>query len=266
VADVTSDLARSNQPPLGFTAPANVVTGCVGTMADGGCHGSLRFPLGTNRQGIGMGVVVVRGMGVSLRVALVVGALVVPLALLVGSVAGYLGGWVDAVVMRYVDVQATVPAFLVYIVLTFALGRSLFLLVVVFGLLSWGGVARVVRSEVMRLRQAAFVDAAEVHGAGHLFLLGRHVLPNLTGTLATAVTQRIPAILLTEAAISFLLLNDTSVPSWGFAISTGFRAQSPFLDLWWISTVPLVFLTLTVVSVTVLGDALRDVLDERTET
>lgn len=264
VTDVTSELARSNQPPLGFTAPGSVVTGCVGTLTDAGCPGTLQSPLGTNRQGIPMSVVIVRGMRVSLQVAVVVGVLVVPVAAVVGTLAGYVGGWVDTLAMRYVDVQQTVPAFLVYIVLTYALGQSLFLLVLVFGLTSWGGVARVVRDEVIQLRETSFVDAAVVHGVGHVRLVVRHVLPNLGGTVATAVTQRIPAILLAEAAISFLLLNDTNVPSWGLAISQGFRAQAPFLDIWWVSTVPVVFLAGTVVAVTVVGDALRDALDAQT--
>lgn len=208
-------------------------------------------------------VVVVRGARVALQVGLVVGAIVVPIATAVGTLGAVIGGRLEDLVFWYVDVQETLPAFLIYIVASFLYGPSLFLLVVVFGVASWGGVARVVRNEVRRLDSTGFVDAATVQGASRLGVLVRHVWPNLTGTLVTAVTQRIPVILLTEAAIAFLGLNDSSVRSWGLAISRGFPSTSPFLDVWWLSGIPVVCLTLTVVAVAVLGDTLRDALDAR---
>ena len=254
-------VARASQPPFGFTTPRYVVTNCLGALTDGGCRGTIHHPFGTNLQGQDMLAVAVRGARPSLQVAVVVGGLVVPFAAAVGTTAAVLGGRVEDALLWYVDVQETLPAFLLYIVASFVLGPSLFLLVLVFGLTSWGGVARIVRSEVNRLQSEGFVEAATVSGATRPEVLVRHVVPNLAGTLVTATTQRIPTILLTEAAIAFLGLGDTGVPSWGLAISRGFGSLTGFLDTWWISTVPVVCLALTVVSITLVGDTLRDVFD-----
>lgn len=256
-----SSLADAYQPPVLFSVSDHVPPQCLGPQGPGTCHGTWQYPFGTDAHGNGVLALVVLGAGVSLRVAFVVGALAVPLALAVGVLAGFLGGWVDSALMRYVDVQGTVPAFLVYVVSIYVFGRSLFVLVVVFGLLSWGGTARIVRSEVLQLRNAGYVLASQVQGAGRLEIMQRHVLPNVFDNLVVSVTQAVPRILLAEAAISFMLLNDIGVPSWGHTATMGLRHQYQFVHTWWISTLPIVFLALTVVSFTLLGDFLRDALD-----
>lgn len=260
-----SDLANAYQPPVFFSTPEQVPSECLGPQGTGACHGTWQFPLGTDAHGNGLLELVVLGAGVSLRVAVIVGALAVPLALAVGVIAGYAGGRVDGALMRYVDVQGTVPAFLVYVVSIYVFGRSLFVLVVVFGLLSWGGTARIVRAEVLQVRSEAYVFAALSQGAGHLAVLRRHVVPNVLDSLAVSATQAIPRILLAEAAISFMLLNDIGVPSWGHTATMGLRHQHNFLHTWWISTVPIVFLALTVLSIALLGDFFRDALDPTVE-
>lgn len=265
VSTQDTGLTDAYQPPMFFSVSDHVPSSCVGVTSGGVCHGSWQYPLGTNAHGDGILELVALGAGVSLQVAFIVGALVVPIALLVGVLAGYVGGRTDTVLMRYVDVQQTVPAFLVYIISIYVFGRSLFMLVLVFGLLSWGGVARVVRSEVLQLRSRGYVMAAINHGAGNLSVLRRHVLPNVSGNLAVTTTQQIPRILLAEAAISFMLLNDINVPSWGHTMTMGLRHQHQFTHTWWISTFPVLFLALTVVSLAVVGDFFRDALDPTTE-
>ena len=208
--------------------------------------------------------VVVAGMGVSLQVALISSMIIVPIATAVGTIAGYTGGLIDELLMRYVDIQQVVPAFLVYLILIFVLERSLFLIVLVFGLLSWGGVARLVRSETLQRREEGYVLAAENAGVGRLGILRRHLLPNVSSTIITATTHLIPLLILAEAAIAFLNLGPATLPSWGATIARGFESDY-FLRTWWVWTIPLLFLTTTIVAFSVLGDALRDALDPREE-
>lgn len=228
----------------------------------GNCYGTWSYPLGSGRYGKGLIELMFSGMRVSLQVALISSMLIVPLATFVGTVAGYLGGVVDDLLMSYTDIQQTVPAIIVYMITIHVYGRSLFVLVLVFGLFSWAGAARLVRSEVIQRREEDFVTAARSAGAGHWRIMGRHILPNVSNTVLTSVTRQIPNLILAEAAIAFLALNNIMLPSWGETISS--RLQY-IPDGWWMSTVPVVALSLTVLSFSVLGDALRDVLDPRSD-
>ncbi|WP_267642823.1 ABC transporter permease [Haloarchaeobius amylolyticus] len=248
---------------LGFDPLATgvVATTCKGAAAvSGGCYGSWAEPLGTNRWGKSMLKLVFDGMRIALQVALISSVLIVPIATLTGTVAGYVGGVVDDLLMSYVDIQQTVPAIVVYMITVHVFGRSLFVLVLVFGLLSWGGAARLVRSEVLQRREEDYITAAESAGAGTFRIMFHHILPNVSNTVLTSVTRQIPQLILAEAAIAFLNLNNIMLISWGETINIALK----FLpDGWWMSTIPVVFLAVTVLSFSVLGDALRDVLDPR---
>ncbi len=254
-----SELIRGFQPPVLTSVPASIPPQCVGPVVDGACHGSLTHPLGTNGQGQDMLQMVLAGSRVALEVAFVASMLMVPIGTAVGVIAGFRGGLVDQVLMRYVDIQSVIPAFLVYLVLIFVFGQSLFLMVVVFGLFSWGGVARLVRSEVLQRREAPYVEAAKTAGAGRLYIVRRVLLPNISTTILTEVTRKASFLVLIEAALAFMELSESGTGSWGELISNGMGQLFPIT--WWISAVPVVALTLTVVAFSVLGDALRDVLD-----
>ena len=257
------------QPPVFFTVDyGRVALNCLGditrTATGSRCHGTLRYPLGTTDAGEDMLTVVVAGMRVSLQVALITSMIIVPIATAVGTVAGYIGGLLDDVLMRYVDIQQAVPAFLVYLVSTFVFGRSLFLIVLVFGFLSWGGVARLVRSETIQRREEGYVMAARNAGMSQFQILSRHLIPNVSSTVVTATTHLIPLLILAEAALAFLDLGVIALPSWGQTIARGFQGDY-FLQAWWLWLLPLLLLVVTIVSFSILGDALRDVLDPREE-
>lgn len=256
-------LVNGFQPPVFTTASTYVVPDCVGQVSGTTCHGSFRYPLGTNGQGQDMVFIVLLGARVATQVALVTGAILVPVGVAVGLVAGYRGGLVDEVLMRLVDIQGAVPAFLVYLVLSFVYGRSLFLLVVVFGLLSWGKVARLVRSEVLQRRDENFVLATRSAGASELYVIRNTILPNVSGTVITAATRQASTLVLLEAALAYMELSEGGIGSWGEAISFGMNVN--FLANWWMSLWPVVALTLTVVALNAFGDAMRDVLDPTTE-
>lgn len=256
------NFAHANQPPLFFGIDKTTfVYECVGRVADGQCYGSLRYPLGTNSSGQGVLELLVSGMRVSLIVALVTAMVFVPVGLTIGVLSGYVGGWTDTLLMGYVDVQQTIPAFVLYVILMFVFGKSLLLVVLVFGLTSWGGTARMVRSEVLQRRDEGYVTAAENAGAGWWHVIRKHVLPNVSNTVATAMSRQIPIFILTEVAIAYLELNNLTLMSWGETIARDTRRTFP--ETWWASTFAVVLLVVTVTAVSVFGDAMRDVLDPK---
>jgi len=257
----TKHLRIPYQPPAFLAGDPFLPGRCVGAVVDGRCHGTLQHPLGTNVYGEDIGVLIVSGMRVAVTLSLVTATILVSVATAVGTVAGFVGGRVDAVLTGYVDVQRTVPAFLVYVVFAFVTKPSLLVLIVVFGFLNWGGIAHVVRSEVKAIREAGYVRAARSAGAGRLHVLRHHVLPNVSGGIAVATTRQIATLILVEAAISYLELNDVMVRSWGEIAASGMGQWFPLN--WWVVAGPGVALVFTVVAVSVVGDAIRDVFDPR---
>ena len=278
IGDQIANLFRGFQPPVGLTADASVVGRCVGSVAGGRCHGTLQYPLGTNSLGLGVLYLLVKGARVSLLVALVAGAVVAPVGAAVGITAGYVGGTVDELLMRYVDIQEAIPAFVVYVLAAFFFGKSLLLLLAVFGLLSWGGVARLVRSETLQRRSTGYVRAARAAGAGRLHVIRRHVLPIVGSTVVTATSQVVPGLLLAEVALGYLRLNDEVLRSWGWTLSmglSGYHGSFPavfqpfgntntgFMEKWWIATATAITVAITIAAFALVGDRLREVLDPR---
>jgi peptide/nickel transport system permease protein len=258
------DTAVQSQPPAFTSTPMNYyVSDCVGPVVNERCHGTLRYPLGTNALGKSLTALVVSGMRVVVELTFVISLFVVPLATAVGTVSGYFRGRVDTALMGYVDAQQTVPAFVAYLVLAFW-GRSLFLFVLVFGLFSWGGIARLVRSETLQRREDQFVLAAKNAGASDWYVLREHVLPNVSNTVVTAMTRMIPLLILLHTAVAYMGMNKIMNESWGETIANGFNGlQAAFPQVWWTPVVPTVFLALTVMAFGALGDGLRDALDPR---
>jgi len=254
------NVAAGYQPPVYTAVPTTVSGTCVGPVVDGMCRGTWRHPLGTTGRGKDVLVSVIYGMRVSLQVGLITTLIIVLLGTTVGTVAAYSGGLVDEALMRYVDVQLTFPTFFLYLLLLYLFGGTLFLLIVIFGLTSWGGTARLVRSEALQRREEGYVRAARSSGAGTAWIVRRHVVPNVSNTVVTNASLLVPSLILFEATFSFLGLGDPTVPSWGQVIAAG---RGDLATAWWISTIPGVFLFLTVLALNFVGDALRDALDPR---
>ncbi|WP_372912225.1 ABC transporter permease [Salinigranum sp.] len=255
-------LTRQYQPPVFTTVDASVPIQCVGEVTGDVCHGSFAHPLGTTSDGKDILVLVVYGMQVSMKLGLITTLLVISIGTAVGTVAAYSGGMVDEVLMRYVDIQLTFPTFLLYLLLVFLFGGSLFMFIVLFGLTSWGGISRLVRSEALQLREEEYVMAAKSAGANAAYVIRRHLVPNVSSTVITAATLAIPGYILAEAALSFLQLGDPTIPSWGQVIAAG---RSDLDSAWWISTFPGFFLFFTILAFNFMGDALRDALDPRAD-
>ncbi|WP_265111659.1 ABC transporter permease [Halosolutus halophilus] len=256
-------------PPAGFTADASIMNDCLGRLSGDRCRWAWAYPLGTDGRGHDMLTLSVYGARVSLYVVLITSMIIVPIAVGTGVVAGYVGGRVDDLAMTYVDVQQFVPAIVLYLLFKVYVGRSLFLLILAFGLLSWGGIARLVRSETLQRREEGYVLAARSAGASRLYVVRKHLLPNVSSTVVPAVAHLIPVLVLTEAGIAFLGFGETGLNSWGMTIAHGLNATSSGrvdpLDQWWVSTIPAILLTVTVAAFKLAGDGLRDTLDPRGE-
>jgi peptide/nickel transport system permease protein len=259
----TLALDQAYQPPAYVSVDSTVPVNCLGDVVDGRCQGTMAHPLGTTGDGKDILVLVVYGMQVSMKVGLISTLLVVTIGTAVGTVAAYGGGLVDELLMRYVDIQLVFPAFFLYLLLTYLFGGSLFMFIVIFGLTGWGSIARLVRSEALQRAEEEYITAARSAGAGTLYVIRRHLVPNVSNSVITAATLLIPGFILFEASLSFLSLGDPTVPSWGQVIANG---RSDLSTAWWISTVPGVFLFTTILAFNFMGDALRDALDPRQET
>lgn len=245
---------------------------CAGEAAGEYCHGSWRYPLGTTQYGEDVVVLLVQGMRVGLKIGFVTAMIMAVVATAVGTVAGYFGGWIDELLMRYVDVQQVVPAIVVYIVLaTMFFGNhdgvsdgGAFVFVLVFGFLDWGGIARLVRSDVLKRRSAGYVRAARAAGASDLHIIRRHIVPNSSATIVTALTRRVPLVILAQIALAYLSLNRIGSKSLGRLFRIGLGGfDMPWHQKWWVTTFAAVLLALLVLSFNIFGDAVRDVLDPR---
>lgn len=267
-------LAHKLQPPVFASVYVEDVYAynCLGELRDGYCHGTWRYPLGTNRFGESTLELLFNGNRIAVKLALTTVAIMGVIATAVGTVSGYLGGLVDDLLMGYVDVQQTIPAVVAYVVLaTLVFGEiqgvndgGLFVLALVFGLLDWGGIARLVRSDVLTRRSAGYVRAARAAGASDLHVIRRHVVPNSMATVVTSLTRRIPLLVLTQVGLAYLALNRAGSKSIGRVLRLGVGSRTnniPWTEKWWVAGFALLFLVAFVVAYNVFGDELRDTLD-----
>jgi peptide/nickel transport system permease protein len=202
---------------------------------------------------------------VGLRISLLVALAVVPLSMLLGlaagMVTGYRGGWLDAALMRLVDAQLAIPTLLLMVAVVAVSGSGLAQIVLVLVIAGWPTYARVVRAEVLALREREFVAAARAVGASDARILARHVLHNILPTVLVLATLQLPVVIVLEAALSFLGLGiQPPTPSLGQMLG---HSQEVVWRAWWMPTIPGIAITLLVLAFNLMGDRLRDVLDPR---
>ncbi len=223
--------------------------------------GNAAYPLGTDQIGRDILSRLIHGARISLLVGVsaVVVSLVVGVSL--GLLSGFVGGRVDTVVMTIVDITLSFPQILLALAFVAAVGPSLITIIVVLGLTGWERYARVVRAEVLVLREKDFVEAARAMGAGTTRTLVRHMLPNTFSSIIVLSTLQVAQAILQEAALSFLGVGSGSAyPTWGQMIALG----RDFVTVaWWLPTFPGLAILLTVLAINLVGDRLRDALDPR---
>lgn len=257
------------QPPIGYEIEIWKINSCYGEVVGQMCQATWANPIGTEGTGRNLLVYTIFGLQTSFYVGFTATVIAVTIGTMFGTVAAYYGGRLEGVIMRVVDLMHAVPAFFVYALLaaiTMEAEGDMVMMTLVFGLLSWGGIARLVRSEVLQMKEQLFVLTAESTGARSGYVLRRHILPNTMSTVLTAATLLVPTFMLFEAALSYLGLGDPNpiVISLGDEIRRGLGSSMPeFLDIWWAWGVPAVVLVIMLLAVTIAGDALRDATDPR---
>jgi peptide/nickel transport system permease protein len=219
------------------------------------------FILGTDQYGRDILSRVIYGSKISLSIGFLVVLISVTLGTVIGVTSGYFGGWIDAIMMRIVDVLIAFPALFLILIIIATFGNSIYLIVITLSFTGWMGVARIVRSQVLSLKEQEFILAAKSLGLSNMRIIFRHLAPNTLTPVIIAATLRIGSIILTEAGLSFLGLGvQPPTPSWGNIINEG---RDSLLNYWWISTFPGIAILTTVVCFNLIGDGLRDALDPR---
>ncbi len=223
---------------------------------------SLNHLAGTDNLGRDWFSRLIYGTRISLSIGIFAQAIVLGIGLPVGLIAGYKGGATDNLLMRATDLCYAFPDLLLIILLRTVVGGSVFMLFLIIGLVSWMDIARLVRGQVLSLREREFVTAARSLGASDREIMTRHLLPNLAGPVIVLVTLGVPRAVFVEAALSFIGLGISgSTPSWGTMIQEGYNAVGhPYLVIF-----PSIAIALLMLSFTFLGDGLRDALDPSTD-
>jgi peptide/nickel transport system permease protein len=223
--------------------------------------GKLTYPLGTDN----LGRDVLSRLLVGTRVTLEVGLLVVVFASLVGSavalLSGYLGGWVDTLLMRFTDIMMSMPYLMIAIVLAAVLGPSKGNIILILTITGWAGYARVLRGEVLRIKQGEFVSLAIISGCSKTSIMLRHIFPNTVNTLVVLGTLQLGVVIIAEASLSFLGVGvPPPNPAWGSMIAEG---RSFVASAWWLSTWPGLAMLVVVLTCNLFGDWLRVRLDPK---
>ena len=223
--------------------------------------GAAHHVLGTDDLGRDVLSKVIFGSQVSLSIGILVQAIVLVIGGSIGLVAGYFGGWIDNLLMRFTDIMYAFPDLLFVLIIVAALGPTLLNIFVAIGLVSWVGLARLVRGQVLSIKEKEYVEAAFAAGSSPIKIILKHLLPNSLGPVIVSLTFGIPAAIFTEAILDFLGVGlRPPQPTWGVMVFEGYAAVDsyPYLVI-----IPCVALSMTMLAFNFIGDGLRDALDPR---
>ena len=224
---------------------------------------SSRFWLGTDELGRSVLDLVIQGSQISLLVGFLATAISMVIGALVGISAGYFGGGIGALLMRFTDWFLVIPFLPLAVVLVAILGRSLFVIALVIGLVTWAGTARVVRAQVLTLKQRLYVERARALGASNRQIIARHILPNVFPLIFANTILVVAVAILTETTLSFLGLGDPFRVSWGSILESAYAEGAISLGAWWYLVPPGVCVVLVVLGFTMCGYAFDEILDPR---
>jgi peptide/nickel transport system permease protein len=223
--------------------------------------GNWEYPLGTDKQGRDVLSRLMHGARISLAVSCLAILLGGFLGTALGMLAAFRGGLTDAILMRIVDIKLAFPSILLALTLVVAIGSGFSTVVIVIALLLWARYARVVRGEALTIKERDFIDRARVAGASNLRIMGRHIFPNVFNTVIVLATLEVGHVIILEATLSFLGAGiPRPQPAWGLMAADG---REVITSSWWIFLFPCLAIVLTVLSMNLLGDWLRDRLDPK---
>ena len=223
--------------------------------------GSWEYPLGTDKQGRDVLSRIIYGSRVSLTVSMLAILLGGFLGTALGMIAAFRGGLTDAIVMRIVDIKLAFPSILLALTLVSAIGSGFSTVIIVIALLLWARYARVVRGDALAIKQRDFIDRARVSGASNLRIMLWHIFPNVVNTVVVLATLEVGHVIILESTLSFLGAGiPAPTPAWGVMAADG---RELITSSWWIFLFPCLAIVLTVLSMNLLGDWLRDRLDPK---
>jgi peptide/nickel transport system permease protein len=220
-------------------------------------------PLGTDKFGRSIWTQLVWGARISLLVGLAATVIASAIGLAVGVAAGFYGRWTGAILMRLTEWFLVIPFLPLAIVLAAVLGPSIQNIILVIGITSWPSMARVVRAQVLTLKERLYVDRSRALGASQAHLMVRHVLPSVSGLVLAQTTLTVPVAILSETTLAFLGFGDPSRPSWGKMLEEAFAQGALTEEAWWWYVPPGVCVVLVVLAFTLCGRALEEILDPR---
>lgn len=256
-----------------FVGPLQSLLSATGTPLE---PPSARYLFGTDELGRDLLNLTVHGARISMVIGLMATIITIVIGSLVGIVAGFVGGVVDTILMRLSDFFLVLPTIVLALILApiildvigaqasfLGIRATLLVIVVVIGLTSWATTARVIRSQVLSLKERMFVDRARVIGSGPFRIMRRHILPNVVNLIVAQAVLTFATAVFTETTLAFIGLGDPAAPSWGQILNAAQSAGAPGLGAWWYIAPPAVAVVLVVMSFTLLGNALDDVLNPK---
>lgn len=223
---------------------------------------SLQHFLGTDQLGRDIFSRMVYGTRVALLIGLIAVGIAAVIGLTLGSLAGFYGGWVDSLIMRFVDIMLCFPRFFLILSVVAIVGPNIFNVMVIIGLTGWMGVARLIRAEILSLKSRDFISASRALGAGNFYIIFRHLIPNGIGPVLVSFVFGVAGAILTEAGLSYLGLGvQPPNPSWGNIL---FEGRAVLGVGWWMILFPGLAILITVLSFNLFGEGLRDIMNPRT--